>query len=280
MITTDDMVMGSATAPVTVIEYASVACPVCAQFNNDQFPAFKTKYVDSGQVKYVFREILAHDPHMAAAGSWSARCAGKEKYFDVVDAIFKDQATIEQDINGGLTKVAKEAGGLNDKQVAECLADTKAIDALNTRVEKNSDEGKITGTPTFDINGQRIDALPQPGQLDAAIAACQGQEVRGNFAMRPFSSPLLAGMAAVCWPAVAARSAPPTPGRYEPGQPCRPGEVDRVRLGRLPPPCWCVQQHRLPGIQGAKVHRHRTGLLHPARGPDRRSRRNWPWPAS
>ena len=171
-VTTDDMVLGSPTAPVTVIEYASVACPVCGDFNNNQFPAFKKAYIDSGQVRYVFREILAHDTHMAAAGFLTARCAGKDKYFETLDAIFKDQANIETDVNGGLLKVAKQVG-LSDKQFQECLADTKAIDALNARVLKNSTDGKITGTPTFDINGRRIESLPQPGELEAAVAAAK-----------------------------------------------------------------------------------------------------------
>jgi protein-disulfide isomerase len=174
-ITTDDMVMGSATAPVTVIEYASVACPVCADYNNTRFADFKKTYIDGGQVKYVFREILAHDPHMAAAGFITARCAGKDKYFEVLDAIFKDQQNIEADVNGGLAKIAKQAG-LSEKQFQECLADTKAIDALNARVEKNSTEGKITGTPTFDINGQRIEALPMPGELEAAVAKAKAKK--------------------------------------------------------------------------------------------------------
>jgi protein-disulfide isomerase len=165
-------VLGSATAPVTVIEYASVACPVCGDFANSQFPAFKKTYIDSGQVRYVFREILAHDTHMAAAGFLTARCAGKDKYFETLDAIFKDQANIETDVNGGLLKVAKQVG-LSDKQFQECLSDTKAIDALNARVMKNSTDGKITGTPTFDINGHRIESLPQPGELEAAVAAAK-----------------------------------------------------------------------------------------------------------
>lgn len=169
-VTTDDMVLGQDNAPVTVIEYASVACPVCGEFNNKQFPAFKKAYIDSGQVRYVFREILAHDTHMAAAGFLTARCAGKDKYFDAIDAIFRDQANIEGDVNGGLLKVAKQVG-LNEKQFQECLADTKAIDALNARVMKNSTEGNITGTPTFDINGHRIESLPQAGELEAAVAA-------------------------------------------------------------------------------------------------------------
>jgi protein-disulfide isomerase len=174
-VTTDDMVLGDAKAPVTVIEYASIACPVCANFNTTTFPDFKTKYIDTGQVRYVFREILAHDPHMAAAGFLLARCAGPDKYFAVTDAIFRDQDRIEGDIPGGLTRVAKGVG-LSQKQLDECLSDTKAIDALNARVDKNGTEGHITGTPTFDINGVRIESLPTLADLDSAIAAAKAKK--------------------------------------------------------------------------------------------------------
>ena len=174
-VTTDDMVLGNATAPVTVIEYASVACPVCATFNNDTFPAFKTKYIDSGQVRYVFREILAHDPHLAAAGFLLARCAGPDNYFKVTDAIFRDQEKIEGDVAGGLAKVAQGVG-LNQKQLDACLSDTKAIDALNARTDKYSKEDHITGTPTFDINGDRIESLPSMADLDKAIAAAKAKK--------------------------------------------------------------------------------------------------------
>jgi protein-disulfide isomerase len=174
-VTTDDMVLGNATAPVTVIEYASVACPVCAVFNNDTFPAFKTKYVDTGQVRYVFREILAHDPRLAAAGFLLARCAGPDNYFKVTDAIFHDQDRIEGDIAGGLASVAKGVG-LTQKQLDACLADTKAIDALNARNDKYSKDDHITGTPTFDINGVRIESLPSMADLDSAIAAAKAKK--------------------------------------------------------------------------------------------------------
>src|ERR1700744_5268888 len=94
-VTADDMSLGNPNAKVTVIEYASVACPHCARFNNDVFPAFKAKYIDTGKIHYVFREMLVGgdaEMQMAAAGFLMARCAGKDKYFSVVDAIFHGQA--------------------------------------------------------------------------------------------------------------------------------------------------------------------------------------------
>src|SRR4051812_17923156 len=83
----DDKALGKVGAPVTVIEYGSVACPHCAAWDRDVFPAFKAKFIDTGRIRYVFREMLTGDPNLAAAGFVTARCAPPAKYFDVVHAI-------------------------------------------------------------------------------------------------------------------------------------------------------------------------------------------------
>ncbi|MEY4256174.1 MAG: hypothetical protein RLZZ141_1401 [Pseudomonadota bacterium] len=80
-VTDEEMSMGKADAKVTVIEYASASCSHCATFNAEVFPAFKTKYVDTGRVKYVFREFITPPAELAAAGFLTARCGGKDKYF-------------------------------------------------------------------------------------------------------------------------------------------------------------------------------------------------------
>ena len=90
----DDMSMGNPNARVTVIEYGSASCTHCAHFNNDIFPAFKAKYVDTGRVRYVFREFLTEPVNLAAASFILARCAGRDKYFSVLDAVFHAQADI------------------------------------------------------------------------------------------------------------------------------------------------------------------------------------------
>ena len=111
-VTSDDMAMGSPKAKVTVIEYASVACPHCAAFNNDVFPAFKAKYIDTGKVRYIEREALTGDPTIAAAGFLTARCAGKDKYFQVVDAVYHSQGEMAQtgDPHAVLLQIARSAG--------------------------------------------------------------------------------------------------------------------------------------------------------------------------
>jgi protein-disulfide isomerase len=155
-VTADDMSLGNANAKVTVVEYASTACPHCARWNADVFPAFKAKYIDTGRVHYVARESLTGDPRLAAAGFLIARCAGKDKYFQVVDALYRAQERIYQsgDIRGELQGVA-QAAGMNEAQFNACVNDEKALKALNDRVERTSKEDKITGTPTFIINGKK-----------------------------------------------------------------------------------------------------------------------------
>jgi protein-disulfide isomerase len=168
--TADDMAMGNDKAPVTMIEYASVACPHCAAFINDVLPAFKAKYIDTGKVHFISREQLTGDERMAAAGFLVARCAGKDKYFQVTDAIYRNQQGVYTDMRNGLLNIAKSVG-MTEAQFDKCLSDDKAIDALNTRVEKFARENHITGTPTFFVNGKEIaSGEVSMEQLDKAMA--------------------------------------------------------------------------------------------------------------
>lgn len=172
--TEDDMVMGNPKAKVTVVEYASGSCSHCARFHTEVFPAFKAKYVDTGQVKYVFREFLTEPVQLAAAGFLTARCAGKDKYFSVLDGVFRSQQEIfaTGDMRGPLVRVAKSAGMTEEKFMA-CVSDEKALKALSARVEKFGKQDNITGTPTFIINGKKLDGEQSMASLDAAITAAK-----------------------------------------------------------------------------------------------------------
>jgi protein-disulfide isomerase len=177
-----DMAMGNPAAKVTMIEYASVSCPHCARFNMDVFPAFKAKYIDTGQVRYVAREALTGDPAIAAAGFLTARCAGKDKYFQVVDAIYHSQAPMETggDPHAILLQIARSAG-LTDAQFEACIRDPKAIADLNARWNRYINDDKINATPTFVINGKVFDKgeLSMP-ELDKAIADAQAGATSGK----------------------------------------------------------------------------------------------------
>jgi protein-disulfide isomerase len=171
-VTADDMSMGNSAAKVTMIEYASVSCPHCARFDMEVFPAFKAKYIDTGQVFYVAREALTGDPAIAAAGFLTARCAGKAKYFQVVDAIYhaQQQMFTDGDPHAVLLNIARSAG-MTDSQFESCIKDETALNALNARWERYVKDDKINGTPTFVINGKVYDkGEMSPKELDDAVA--------------------------------------------------------------------------------------------------------------
>ena len=164
-----EMTLGKAEAPVTVIEYASVTCGHCATWNREVWPAFKAKYVDTGQVRYVFREILTPPMPVASAGFLMARCAGKDKYFQVVDALFRGQ---QQMIDGApprdvLLGVARSAG-MTEAQFNACITDDAQLEALNDRVQKWSEQG-VSSTPTFVIGETKLEGVQSLEALDAVI---------------------------------------------------------------------------------------------------------------
>jgi protein-disulfide isomerase len=167
-----DMTLGDPNAPVKMVEYASVTCSHCAVFNNEVFPEFKKKYVDTGKVHYTFKEFLTPPAEVAAAGFLTARCAGKDKYFGVVDSIFHAQQEMftSGDMRGGLLRVAQSAG-MTEQQFNKCVSDETALKALNDRVEKAVREDKINATPTFVINGKKVkEGEMSLAELEAAVA--------------------------------------------------------------------------------------------------------------
>jgi protein-disulfide isomerase len=171
----DDMTLGNPDAKVTVVEYASASCSHCARWNEEVWPTFKTKYVDTGRVHYVFKEFLTPPIELASAAFLTARCAGEDKYFSVVDAVFRAQPVMYQtgDYRGELLRIANSAG-LSEAEFTQCIRDDEALKALNDRVEKAVKDDKITGTPTFVVNGKKVgDGEMSMEQLDAAIAEAE-----------------------------------------------------------------------------------------------------------
>jgi protein-disulfide isomerase len=169
----DGMTLGRPSARIEVVEYASLSCPHCARFNAQVFPAFKAKYVDTGKVRYTLREMLTPPTQVAAAGFLLARCAGPERYFKVVDAVFRSQPRWEDgDIRGVLAAIGRE-NGLSDAQFEACLSDAKQVQALNARVQRAIDAG-VESTPTFFVNGRKVaEGEIELKTLDAAIAAAR-----------------------------------------------------------------------------------------------------------
>lgn len=171
-----DHVLGSAKARVQVVEYASLSCGHCAHWNEDVFPSLKARYIDTGKVRYVFREFLTPPAEFAGAGFLLALRVGEPRYFEVIDAIFRRQRDIFQsgDLWGGLLAVAKSFG-LTEAQFEAAMADKAALAALNARVARAGERDRIQVTPTLFVNGQRFetdmpfDALAKV--IDAAAKA-------------------------------------------------------------------------------------------------------------
>lgn len=151
-----DMALGADEgAKVTVVEYASVTCPHCAAWQNEVWPDFKTRYVDTKKVRYVFRELPTPPVEVATAGFLLARCAGEDRYFDVVHQLMGSQ---QEMMAGGprawLLRTAN-AVGLNEQQFEQCVTDQKAIEAFEGRIRQAQNAG-VTGTPQFFVNGVQI----------------------------------------------------------------------------------------------------------------------------
>ena len=163
------MVLGFPRAPVTVTEYASVGCPHCAHWAETVYPAFKAKYIDTGKVKFAFHEMLTGDAPLAAAGFLIARCADPSKYFQVVDQVFAEQNEIAAKGAPALLVVAQAAGVTEDRFKA-CLSDEAALKALGERTEADARAHHVLGTPTFFVDGVKLDGGETLAEFDAAIA--------------------------------------------------------------------------------------------------------------
>jgi protein-disulfide isomerase len=165
-----DMVLGPANAPVTVTEYASMTCPHCAAFNENVFPKIKSEYVDSGKVRYVFREFPLDIK--AAAGSMLARCIAKDdsgKYFAVIDLLFKQQNDwVTKNTTETLTRIGKQAG-LGQQAVEDCLKDQALLDKIAADQKFANEVLKVNSTPTFFINGEMIKGETSFEEFDKRI---------------------------------------------------------------------------------------------------------------
>ncbi|AYG94036.1 DsbA family protein [Brevundimonas naejangsanensis] len=167
-VTAADRIMGRADAPVTVIEYASFTCSHCAHWTNDVLPQFKARYIDTGKVRLVFRDMPTAPAQVAATAAGIARCAAPDKFFDVAHALMRGQADAFEkgDARVWFTD-AIAASGRNQAQIETCLADPAVSQALQAEVEGAVAAG-VTGTPSFFVNGKRM-ADPSLETLSAAI---------------------------------------------------------------------------------------------------------------
>lgn len=162
-----DEVMGNADAPVTIVEYASMTCSHCAHFANTTFPELKTKYIDTGKVRYILREF-PFDPR-AEAAFMLARCS-KDNYFPMVEVLFKQQESWAgvQDAKSALLQISKLAG-FSQEFFEACLTDQKLLDDVREVQKRGAEEFKVDSTPTFFINGQTYKGAMSIEEMSAII---------------------------------------------------------------------------------------------------------------
>ncbi|EKF19851.1 DsbA family protein [Nitratireductor pacificus] len=163
----EDKALGEESAPVTIVEYASMTCGHCATFHNTTYPALKEKYIDTGKVRFIMREF-PFDPR-AEAGFMLARCAG-DNYFAMVDVLFKQQNNWApvQDAQAALLKIAKLAG-FSQETFEACLTNQELLNDVRAVRERGANDFGIDATPTFFINGKKYSGAMSIEQMSALI---------------------------------------------------------------------------------------------------------------
>lgn len=154
--TYEDMVKGEDSSEIVIVEYASFTCPHCATFHKEVIPKLQKEYIDSGIVKFVYREV-----YFDAPGLWAgllARCANKKKYFGIVDLLYKKQdkwasGASEKEILKQLFSIGRQVG-LEDETINACMQNkTKSLNMIDAYL-KNAKSDQITSTPSLVINGK------------------------------------------------------------------------------------------------------------------------------
>jgi len=151
-----DMVQGAEDAPITVIEYASFTCPHCARFHSDVYKLLRKNYIDTGKVKFIFREVYFDKYGMCA--SMIARCSGPDRFFGMTDLILNSQSTWARAgddlaIVEALRKIGR-LSGMQDAALDSCLQDGEKLRALVGWYKENAQRDGIQSTPSFLIDGQ------------------------------------------------------------------------------------------------------------------------------
>lgn len=180
----DDHAIGNPNAAVTIIEHASVVCGACGNWHTTVYPELKKKYIDSGLVRFVFREFPTAPENLAQAGFLIANCAGEDKFFENISLQFKRQKQIFAAAGDGTVKdeyiaIAK-AGGLSEEQFEQCLQNPEEIERYETIVKMGIDAG-VTGTPSFFVNGEKTKMFKLE-DFDAALRPFLGDEATQSSA--------------------------------------------------------------------------------------------------
>lgn len=171
-----DHAIGNPDAAVTVVEYASVVCGACSNWHQTVYPEFKKKYIDTGKVRFVFREYPTEPANLARAGFLIANCAAEDRFFDNISLQFKRHATIlrASDKRQEYINLAK-AAGLSEAEFEACMSNEEENARLD-QVERDGRDAGVGGTPAFFINGVQKPGMFLMEKFDAELTPLLGTE--------------------------------------------------------------------------------------------------------
>ena len=164
-----DMAIGSPNAPVTIIEYSSMTCDHCAMFEQNTFPMLRSRYIDTGYVRFVFREFPINNNAFGA--SMMARCIANDdpgRYFNAVDTLFRQEDQLIHNTMNTL-KWAGAQSGMSDAQIDSCLNDRDLYQKLSADRKIAAELVKVDAAPTFFINGRKYTGNMPFDQMDGII---------------------------------------------------------------------------------------------------------------
>lgn len=172
---TGEMALGPKDAPVTIIEYASMTCPHCANFHNDTFPALKEGYIDSGKVRFIYREFPLDRAAFFAAVL--ARCAGPARFFGFIEVLFQQQQNWARsdDPLAALARLGR-LGGVGQERFEACLANQELGNAILVNRRDGNQKFGVDSTPTFIIAGKKYPGALGIAQLDNILKPLLGTD--------------------------------------------------------------------------------------------------------
>jgi protein-disulfide isomerase len=160
--------LGDSRAPVTLVEYASLTCDYCVRFHREVLPLIKSRHIDTGRVRFVYRDF----PTSAAAtrGAVAARCAGPHRYFTMLDALYSavGRWSRARDVDAALVEHATSLG-LDRAAFRACLDDPRHVRSIDEEQQRATKEHGVLGTPTFLVNGKVVRGMKDIGEIDMLI---------------------------------------------------------------------------------------------------------------
>lgn len=164
----EDRILGNAEAPVTIIEYASLSCPHCANFHATRFKWIKENYIDTGKVKFIFRDFPLNQP--ALLGSMLAQCAPPERYYAFLDLLFRQQATwaFSESVMEELAKIAR-VGGIGKAAFDDCMSNVELSERIIESRKIGVEKYDVASTPSLIVDGKLLKGIPSENELTDLI---------------------------------------------------------------------------------------------------------------